>query len=189
MRPRLVITGEECSSEAESTSSAVERQPGNAGRKRKRQAERVSRDTKRATGLDSSQQQTSEEPLDAVQCRKEQVARGVVAAESVAHEEPKTCTESSQRRSSSATWPRGLLAFGVTGLVGVLIDAEVPVVFHNGFLDLLHLFHKFVQPLPTTLEDFKAEVRRLFTGGVYDTKFIANRCNPCNVFARYGPML
>ncbi len=52
-----------------------------------------------------------------------------------------------------------------------------PIVFHNGFLDLLFCYQAFENDLPENLVDFKREVKKLFPGGVFDTRLIAIESN------------
>lgn len=73
---------------------------------------------------------------------------------------------------------------GLSVLASALIEAEAPLVVHNGLLDLLHLIEKFVQEVPSTLQLFASEVCRLFIGGVFDTKYIATYLTPCSSFGR-----
>ncbi|OEH73909.1 caf1 family ribonuclease domain-containing protein [Cyclospora cayetanensis] len=73
---------------------------------------------------------------------------------------------------------------GLSVLAEALIEAEVPIVLHNGLLDLLHLMEKFVQEIPPTLPLFASEVARLFIGGIFDTKYIATHLTPCSTFGR-----
>lgn len=50
---------------------------------------------------------------------------------------------------------------------------RVPVVVHNGLVDFVFLYTSFYTCLPQTLAVFLADLSELFSGGVYDTKFIA----------------
>jgi len=62
--------------------------------------------------------------------------------------------------------PRSLLAY--------LLHLGLPVVVHNGWLDLLFLYRSFYAPLPPSLPSFMADLSEMFQrGGVYDTKAIA----------------
>ena len=51
--------------------------------------------------------------------------------------------------------------------------SSAPVVFHNGFLDLVFCFQHFENDLPESISDFKREVTRLFPGGFFDTRLVA----------------
>ena len=62
-------------------------------------------------------------------------------------------------------WPRGLL--------WRLGRASVPIIVHNGFVDLVFLYSAFQGPLPKTLGSFVAALVDCLPGGVYDTKLLA----------------
>ncbi|KAI9333928.1 CAF1 family ribonuclease-domain-containing protein [Zopfochytrium polystomum] len=67
----------------------------------------------------------------------------------------------------------------LNGMVGVrkVIDAlsrhRKPLVGHNMLLDLCHTMHKFIGPLPASVEDFKKQVVSAFPV-IYDTKYISH---------------
>lgn len=54
-----------------------------------------------------------------------------------------------------------------------VLDAHVPVVLHNGWLDLLFLYHSCYGPLPSTSGSFMADLLEMFPVGLYDTKGLA----------------
>ena len=54
-----------------------------------------------------------------------------------------------------------------------IIRSQVPIVVHNGFCDLLFLYHHFYDNLPDRADVFQQNVNDLFRGGVYDTKYIS----------------
>ncbi|KAF8820984.1 CAF1 family ribonuclease [Cardiosporidium cionae] len=62
---------------------------------------------------------------------------------------------------------------GLQRILETIIQHEKPLVVHNGFLDLLHLYDKFIGELPDTLTEFCVDWTRLFTGGTFDTKHLA----------------
>ncbi|PFH37655.1 CAF1 family ribonuclease [Besnoitia besnoiti] len=68
----------------------------------------------------------------------------------------------------------GLEVTGLQRLIEAIVENEKPLVVHNGHLDLLHVFDKFIGKAPDTLREFCVELLRLFTGGIYDTKHLAN---------------
>lgn len=49
----------------------------------------------------------------------------------------------------------------------------MPVVLHNGWLDILFLYHSFYGALPPTSASIMADLVEMFAAGVYDTKGIA----------------
>ncbi|KAJ3186993.1 Target of EGR1, member 1 (Nuclear) [Gaertneriomyces sp. JEL0708] len=54
-----------------------------------------------------------------------------------------------------------------------LLHLTSPVILHNGFLDLMFLYHSFYSPLPTQLDMFLSDLTDMFPGGLLDTKYIA----------------
>ena len=54
-----------------------------------------------------------------------------------------------------------------------IIRHKLPIVFHNGFCDLVFMYHHFYQDLPEKADVFQQDVNDLFRGGVYDTKYIS----------------
>jgi len=62
---------------------------------------------------------------------------------------------------------------GFRAIWTVLTAACVPVVFHNGFLDLMFCYQHFEADLPETIAEFKSKVAHTFQGGVFDTRLIA----------------
>lgn len=47
------------------------------------------------------------------------------------------------------------------------------MVLHNGWLDILFLYHSFYGALPPTSSSLMADLVEMFPAGVYDTKGIA----------------
>ncbi len=54
-----------------------------------------------------------------------------------------------------------------------IIRHKLPIVLHNGFCDLLFLYHHFYQNLPPRCDSFQQDITDLFRGGVFDTKFMS----------------
>ncbi|KAF9357643.1 Target of EGR1, member 1 (Nuclear) [Mortierella sp. AD094] len=55
-----------------------------------------------------------------------------------------------------------------------IMTRQVPVVIHNGFLDLIFLYHSFYANLPPKLATFVADLSDMFPGGLFDTKYISD---------------
>ncbi|KAG0208446.1 Target of EGR1, member 1 (Nuclear) [Mortierella sp. GBA30] len=55
-----------------------------------------------------------------------------------------------------------------------IMTRQVPVVVHNGFLDLIFLYHSFYADLPPKLATFVADLSDMFPGGLFDTKYISD---------------
>ena len=61
-----------------------------------------------------------------------------------------------------------------------LLRSPAPLVLHNGWLDLLFLYHACHAPLPSKHYLLKEELAEMFCeGGVYDTKVIARHLDYC----------
>ena len=64
-------------------------------------------------------------------------------------------------------------AHPLDALFAHLLHRRVPIVLHNGWLDLLFLYHSFYGALPPSSASLMADVVEMFGVGVYDTKGIA----------------
>ncbi|AFZ81119.1 hypothetical protein BEWA_005270 [Theileria equi strain WA] len=62
---------------------------------------------------------------------------------------------------------------GIHHIIEELIEQKKPLVFHNGMLDILHIYDKFIGKLPESSVEISKELVRLFRGGIFDTKFFA----------------
>lgn len=54
--------------------------------------------------------------------------------------------------------------------------SRIPVITHNGFLDILHTYDKFYYRLPERHQDFKSAFSNYFPS-LFDTKFMLNNSN------------
>eukprot|EP00915_Cephaloidophora_sp_WS-2016_P006266 GHVH01008254.1.p1 GENE.GHVH01008254.1~~GHVH01008254.1.p1 ORF type:complete len:519 (-),score=64.01 GHVH01008254.1:88-1644(-) len=56
-----------------------------------------------------------------------------------------------------------------------IMQLDIPLVLHNGLLDLLHLCDKFLASVGNLESEvqFAERIRHYFPGGIYDTKYIA----------------
>ncbi|RIA97309.1 ribonuclease CAF1 [Glomus cerebriforme] len=59
-------------------------------------------------------------------------------------------------------------------LFSYILTRNVPIVVHNGFLDLIYLYYSFYTDLPSKLNTFIADLSEMFSGGIIDTKYIAD---------------
>ena len=66
--------------------------------------------------------------------------------------------------------------FGFMEIINLLIELKKPMITHNGFIDILHLYDKFVEHLPENQSEFKSNFSKYFPI-IYDTKFMLNNSN------------
>lgn len=64
------------------------------------------------------------------------------------------------------------MLLGFTKVFRLIVQFKKPLVFHNGFMDLLFMYEKFVEPLPETMKEFTRNVNEMFPL-IYDTKHIS----------------
>eukprot|EP01054_Gregarina_sp_Poly1_P010744 Gregarina_sp_Poly_1__10743@NODE_819_length_6147_cov_44_607072_g593_i0_p2_GENE_NODE_819_length_6147_cov_44_607072_g593_i0NODE_819_length_6147_cov_44_607072_g593_i0_p2_ORF_typecomplete_len384_score39_23CAF1/PF04857_20/1_7e47_NODE_819_length_6147_cov_44_607072_g593_i017752926 len=62
---------------------------------------------------------------------------------------------------------------GAQRVISAIIEAEKPLILHNGLLDILHVYQKFITDLPQQWRDICQHLCDFFSGGIYDTKRIA----------------
>eukprot|EP00736_Rhodelphis_marinus_P001717 Rmarinus@m.27419 len=79
--------------------------------------------------------------------------------------------EKQQKRAKTGTdWSPNL---GLREIFRAIAGSAVPVVFHNGLLDMIFLYYSFFGPLPPTHIGFVKALTNTFPS-VYDTKYIAD---------------
>ncbi|CAJ0563975.1 unnamed protein product, partial [Mesorhabditis spiculigera] len=89
------------------------------------------------------------------------------------------CTPSNQKKSELQNIKANLLQrarrelAGASDIVMSLIEKKMPIVTHNGFFDLLHLYHYFVSDLPEDYDEFKKRITTVFPH-LIDTKHVAD---------------
>ena len=55
-----------------------------------------------------------------------------------------------------------------------ILRLHIPIVVHNGFLDLMFIYRAFYASLPPKIEGFVADLAEMTAkGGLFDTKYIA----------------
>lgn len=71
-------------------------------------------------------------------------------------------------------------------LFGEIIVKEKPLVFHNGFIDLMFLYQHLYLNLPKSIQSFIADLMLMFPSGIYDTKYITEKVlNMDSTFLEY----
>ena len=60
------------------------------------------------------------------------------------------------------------------GIFRAISETKVPLVLHNGLIDLMFVYHSFFTALPKDLATFVADVGDMFGGGVTDTKYFSD---------------
>ena len=53
-----------------------------------------------------------------------------------------------------------------------LIKSQVPIVLHNALVDLVFIYESLYASLPASLPTFLTDLSQIFSGGIYDTKYI-----------------
>lgn len=63
-------------------------------------------------------------------------------------------------------------SIGFSKIVQAIIQYRKPIVGHNVLIDVMHIIHQFVAPLPSNYEDFKFIAREIFPF-IFDTKHMS----------------
>ena len=61
----------------------------------------------------------------------------------------------------------------VRSILNQITRVKVPIVLHNGFIDLVFLYQNFYADLPDVSMKFLADLEEIFSGGIFDTKYIS----------------
>ncbi|KAJ3168092.1 Target of EGR1, member 1 (Nuclear) [Irineochytrium annulatum] len=62
----------------------------------------------------------------------------------------------------------------IRGLFDHVLNRGVPVIVHNGLLDVMFLYRSFHADLPTDVNVLIEDLTAMFTGGIYDTKVVSD---------------
>ncbi|EAN31613.2 CAF1 family ribonuclease family protein [Theileria parva strain Muguga] len=57
-------------------------------------------------------------------------------------------------------------------VIRTIIEYRIPLVFHNGMLDILHIYDKFIAQIPEKPTQISKEISKIFVGGIFDTKLV-----------------
>jgi poly(A)-specific ribonuclease len=84
-------------------------------------------------------------------------------------EERATLLESSRKNVLSAEMSD---LIGFRKVMDAISQSRKPIVGHNLFLDICHIFHSFYRKLPESVDEFKELVHEAFPS-IFDTKYLA----------------
>ena len=62
----------------------------------------------------------------------------------------------------------------IRNLIVKIAELKIPIVLHNGFIDLIFIYENFYAKCPENLMKFVADLSEIFSGGIYDTKYIGD---------------
>jgi hypothetical protein len=77
-------------------------------------------------------------------------------------------------------------------MLTIMREKQIPLIVHNGLLDLMYIYDSFILALPEKLERFVMDLAKAFSGGIYDTKHISEKVAKEDVtflsylFGKYG---
>ncbi|KAL4441566.1 hypothetical protein ABPG74_021498 [Tetrahymena malaccensis] len=66
-----------------------------------------------------------------------------------------------------------MMNYNFRSIIDEIINLKIPIIVHNGFIDILHLYDKFLYNLPEGSLEFKKEINKHFPI-IFDSKLIIN---------------
>lgn len=94
---------------------------------------------------------------------------GIAVHRAMSEEQRQELAEQAKRSAEQALRE----AIGFRHVIDAIVSNKKPVVGHNMFLDMLHIHHRWLGPLPDSAQEFKANILSAF-GCVLDTKQFGN---------------